>query len=333
MIVKSMTRKTASFSQLLEYVNRSKTNRIKPILHNLRTKGDEVKEIEKEFRANASHCLKRVNGIVLYHEVLALAGEDRELATPEILLDLGRKYLELRASQALAFGAVHLEQSTPHLHFVISGNLIESSKKLRLSKREFDQVKRELERYQRERYPFLEHSVVFQEKERDRGRVQTTPTEQERARRIKEQGKRELSDKEKARERFLACLIATSQEEFESKLRENGIEMYVRGSTAGIQDSATRLKFRLRTLGVLEQYQKTKERWKTAYTRSCELVVMEKEMVWKQWREFEFKEQIFEVLNREKEADCPEEERERVRELARIARVKRERRRERGVER
>lgn len=295
MIVKSMTRKSESFVQIVEYIEKSSDKSFNPILHNLKTARVEVKEIINEFKENARHCPVRRNGVVLYHEVLAISGRDKSKVSPDLLEDLGRKYLELRAGAALGYGAVHFDHPNPHIHFVISGNLIESPKKLRLSKRDFNRVKIELERYQREQYPFLKHSVIFDSQARSKQSFSKSK-EDERKKRLEKQGRAAPSRKERARDRFLACLTASKPESFDKKLQASNLQIYVRGDTIGILDIETGTKYRLEKLGILEEYREAWRRWTLSESRVQEIESLEIGKLLKKWKEYGFKKDIAEVL-------------------------------------
>lgn len=297
---------------------------------NIQAPGYDVKKIEKEFLDNSRCCRKRTNGVVLYHEVLAFSGKDREYISADILTDLASKFLELRARGAMAYGVIHFEHENPHVHFVISGNLMSDSKKLRLSKGEFHQVKRKLEKYQRERYPELENSVVFQRG--NIGKNKTTRQEQERSRRLKSESRKFPSRKEAAKEKLVYCLLAHTQNEFRKRIHVCDFNWYARGKTVGVQDLETGRKYRLKTLGLLEQYQETLSRWKESEVRKKEIYEMEQSKVLRCWQELGFKEQISEVLCQDDNTDKPKVQRQRIKELKQIARNKRQQRRDKGLE-
>ena len=162
MIIKSMSRKSKTFGQLLRYVNGPDiAGALGPAwLHNLQAQEHDLDGIRREFFANAGYLKRRKNGNVLYHEILSFGEGDRESVTVPMMEDLVRRYLELRAPYALAYARAHFNTECPHVHVVISANNVGSSRRLRLSRREFRSIQREVERYQRERYPFLEHSVA-----------------------------------------------------------------------------------------------------------------------------------------------------------------------------
>jgi len=331
MIIKSLTRKTARFGQLLTYINAPEGKGQSAISHNLKSSPDNLKEIGQEFTENARFCPKRTNGVILYHEILSLGEGDREKVTEEILTDLGRKYLELRASDALAYAKAHMSSPCPHLHVIISGNLIESPKKLRLSKTKFESIKRELERYQKERYPFLTHSVAFFG-EKEKTRSEQKRPEQERDRRLKERGEKQLSRKEAVKKRAEECLaLADSEEDFKNRLESAGLEFYMRGKHAGVKDAADGKKYRFHTLGVDEQYRKALSLWQQLSRRKGEIEAITAEKLQRELREFGFAGEALLVLSSGGEGLTKEQD-SRKKELERIMDRKRQRSRakERG---
>ena len=243
MILHSYSRRTASFHQLFRYLTLDGRSAAVPINYNLLSpelpapgappvppgEFDPVyRTIAAEFLDNARHITPRSNGVILYHEVISLSRDDcarlegREAV--HILYGLADFYLERRAQGALACGIIHLDQDHAHIHLVISANRIGQAKKLRLSRHEFQGIKRELEAYQRLRYPELIHSRVDHDRptpERRRQKQQqreraTAPLlsgkEHQRRKRLERQGKSEPSRKERlhslALEGFTVCDIA-----------------------------------------------------------------------------------------------------------------------------
>ena len=77
---------------------------------------------------------------------------------PEILEDLAQVYLELRAPDALGIARVHTDKDHVHLHFMISPNEIGTTKSIRLTKKQFQALRRTIEEYQVTYYPELKKS-------------------------------------------------------------------------------------------------------------------------------------------------------------------------------
>lgn len=229
-------------------------------MHNLRSAFDHLPQIEAEFLENARHIRNQPkSGVVLYHEILAIAEADREQVTEEMLVDLTREYLQRRAPNALAYGKAQFDTDSPHIHLMISGNLIESKQKLRLERSEFERIKREMEAYQIEKYPQLSHSVVYgKQKQKNHDRPILTQGEQERARRLKDHGDKSPTRKEDARARLQTCLIeAQSEGHLIELMRAAQLAPYVRGKTPGVLDTQTGRKYRLSTLGLDREGQAT----------------------------------------------------------------------------
>ena len=260
MVIKSMSRKSMSFMQLIDYISREGTAEGPPVFHNFTADPDDPLRLNRAFIRNARLCPPRKNGVMLYHEILSLSPDDREQATPEILADLAEHYLALRAPEAIAWGRVHFDRN-PHVHLIISGNLKNRTKKLRLSKSDFGRVKRELESYQKEHYPELAKSVVYGKSgpERDRAEARArevkgkrdpvlssrTPSEQARETRLREQGRGVESKKEVLRGLVLDALTAAvSPGEFGDRLGRQGITVYERnGRPAGIVSGNKKYRF------------------------------------------------------------------------------------------
>ena len=70
MIVKSMARKTASFGQLIDYMNSNKADETYHLYQNLYH--HRLEDIQAEFETNAQLIQKRKNGNILYHEILSI---------------------------------------------------------------------------------------------------------------------------------------------------------------------------------------------------------------------------------------------------------------------
>lgn len=164
MIVKTIRWKTCSFSRLVDYISRdAEHDESFAVLHNLRP--GNLPSIAQQFRANDAYRKERANGVVLYHEILSVSDLDRDSVTPQILEDLCRHYLEIRAPNALAFAQPHFDKGHLHIHIGISGVEYKSRKTLRMNNAQFERIRRGLEKYQREHYgEELQHSFVYENK-------------------------------------------------------------------------------------------------------------------------------------------------------------------------
>ena len=175
MIVKSKTWKYAGFSRLASYLTKHRGGEDHydlEVFHNIHPEED-ISAIVDQFRENDDYRKKRNGGVAIYHEIMSFHGEDRDYLTPETLEDLATKYLEMRAPDALAFAAVHKDRNHTHVHIMISANEYRSDKATRISKKDFANIQRDLEAYQKEHYG-LEHSIAYElgrETQREPNRV------------------------------------------------------------------------------------------------------------------------------------------------------------------
>lgn len=313
MVIKSMTRKSPSFAQLIAYIAREGRAEGHPVLHNLHADSRDLNKVNNAFMQNAKHCPPRKNGVVLYHEILSLSAQDKACATPEILADLAEHYLCQRAPGAMAWGMVHFDDN-PHIHLVISANLRGQERKLRLSRKAFKTVKRELEGYQKQRYPALSQSIVFdgrKKKSRDvkektgpKG-VARTGSEQEREKRLFRQGRGVKSQKEALRQQVLDALsVSTSMEGFTHFLIGRDMTLYHRsGRLTGVISKGK--KYRFRTLGLDAALEASQERWKQLPQRRQSLHNILAEKARDLFREFGVLQRIKAILEDGERAGAP----------------------------
>jgi len=251
MIIKSLTRKTAEYRQLGRYIvgkGRAKSAFI--VRHNLQTEGEGADELSHEIEENASYTRQRKNGVRMYHEILSFSPKDKAKITPEMLEDVAREYLAERLGDCgLGFAGVHREKENVHIHCMIGANQIKSSRKLRISKADFDRMKIKMSGWVKEKYPELVHT--YDQRKRTRGKVKERQRENRRNARLKAEGRKVPSKKEMARSAVIgAAKAAKSAAQLVSILKADGYAPYNRGKTLGLVKDG--LRFRLSSLGVLE---------------------------------------------------------------------------------
>lgn len=179
MIVKSLSRKSDSGSQLLNYVFRyiMKPEKGKDIIaqhkvipqksklvirHNIRARS--IKGFCKEFQKNESYRLvKRRDSVKLFHTIIAFSNKDREKINDELLKDIANKFITLRGSNNLYCGTSHLNTNSIHMHIIVSGTQL-NGRSSRMSKQQFRSLKTKLQEYQKEKYPELSNSIVAHDK-------------------------------------------------------------------------------------------------------------------------------------------------------------------------
>lgn len=298
MIIKSMSRQ-GGISKLVKYMKKplkAQKNQTENIFWNFETKRpNNTKAVIKEFLENQSHIKARKNGVAYYHEVISFNALDSQKLTTKILLDIAKKYLSLRAESSLAFAVPHFENGkNPHIHIAISANECGSSKKAWIKKAQFQKIKQELEQYQREKYPELECSLV-NHGTRSQAKPQISRKEKELKRRCRKGQKQ--TEKEKLAELVSKYLkFSTSEAEFRTQINLEGLCIYQRGHSPGIEDLSTSRRHRLKTLGIQVEYEQAQARWLRTMQRATELETLQVEKGRQIWREQRFKEDIDQVL-------------------------------------
>ena len=127
------------------------------ITHNLL--GDTKEEWNKQFLENESKRLfKRKSVNIITHEIISFNKLDHSKITDDMLKDIARAYIKYRGNGQFVI-VPHRNTESTHLHMAVSGLEIESGMSLRMSKKEFEKFKKEMEIFQRNHYD-LEHSFV-----------------------------------------------------------------------------------------------------------------------------------------------------------------------------
>lgn len=257
MILKVLTNKRDKFDYILRYMIEDKSrlydNGGKPfvITHNMKGKGIDIASWTKQFKENEKLRTRkrRKDGIILYHEILSFNSLDSKNLTPEKIEDMIRQYFRLRNPNASYVACVHRDREHIHAHICTSA-IDRAGKNMRLSRKGLSDLKKNVQGYQISKYPELSHSVVRHGRKGKRVSVK----EQQIKRRT---GK--LSQREMVQNIVESCFMKSkSQEEFYARLKEQGLETYVRGGKVyGIKYDGR--KFRFKTLHLDVEKFKTKE--------------------------------------------------------------------------
>lgn len=161
MIYKVLTRSTPSYNGLINYIlNENKVPERQIFTHNLRSQNTDIKGLTKEFIENESYRnFNRSDQIYLNHEIISFSGLDSPKITPDILSDIMEKYASLRGPNGVYIGAIHQDKEHIHLHIAVSGLAYRTGKSFYLPKDKLNDLKKELQEYQKEKYPELKHSL------------------------------------------------------------------------------------------------------------------------------------------------------------------------------
>lgn len=253
MIVKSLSRKSNT-GQLVNYVFKYvfKEKNIKPtkpeqskseknkfiIRHNIRSRS--VKGFIKEFKENEKYRLvQRKDSVKLYHNIISFSNKDKEHINDKLLKDIAQKFIEERGLNNMYAGTKHEDKDHIHLHITISGTQL-NGRSSRISKQQLHHIKIVLDKYQREKYPQLKHSLP----------------EHGKSKRLAKEAivERVKTERQTDKQVLIECLekaysTSKSQEQFISRLINYGHQPYFRnGAFQGIRfDGKT--KYRLSGLG------------------------------------------------------------------------------------
>lgn len=261
MILKSMSRKEPSFGQLAAYMSDDKSERAFDLHQHLFSRDPGA--IAQEFEENARLLGKRKGGNYLFHEILSIdtraCGQGREVK--EKLRLLAFEFINQRCPRSMVYGALHRDhEGHLHYHLMISANERGEAKRQRLTPSQFNEKKREIERFARENYPELKQDKVMdltKEEQAERRETRKSRKEQE----MEKRGAK-LTKKEQLAQTLRGMMAyAKSQTEFERLLQDKGFEFYINGKNFCIRPAETEVAgkkpkaHRFSTLGIHEEYE------------------------------------------------------------------------------
>jgi hypothetical protein len=248
MIIKSMTRKTPTWGQLLDYMVKGSERYRDPdgmsfiLKHNIW--GHSIKEWTKSFEETEKRRVNtRTNNVKVFHEILSWSNKDTSKLTLEKMKDMATAYIKVRNENASFIAVPHRDKDHFHIHFCISAVEAKTGKSIRVSREEFKNIKEKIQQYQVQRYPELSNSVVNHSKESKRS-IKESEFQ------LKKRGG-QLTEKGKVKQQLDSIFkSAISKEDFYSKVKEQGLNIYERsGKIAGIEGERN---MRFSTLGYPE---------------------------------------------------------------------------------
>lgn len=246
MIVKSMTRKNASFSQLSKYMEywEGRDDAKYRVIHN--TYASDRLSLSEEFESNAQLLKSRKNGVFLYHEIVSIKKIDwiNEEDQKKALCHIVNKYIDERSPGNLVYWVLHCEKKHIHYHLMISANELDKSNRLRLTKWKFADIKKNLKQWALEKYPTLDLGNSPEKK-------QSQASIELRRRTGKNQEKEFVVW-------VMTELLTKAQTELglKASLEKYGFQIYQNWKTPGILVQGTGRKYRFKTIGLLGEYEK-----------------------------------------------------------------------------
>ncbi|MBR8842402.1 hypothetical protein [Pseudoalteromonas sp. JC3] len=249
MIIKSKSRKVANFDQLYDYMKKGaeKHDGVHVFSKNVYTHQRE--KILQEFFENSLLFKKRKNSVYLYHEIISITRTQSVSVEKQqdALFHIVQEYVDQRARNNLVYGYMHNDaENNIHFHLMISSNERGGTKNLRLSKHEFDRAKKHLETWTNKHYPELQQGLVINKQAGKK-------TSHNGAELKKRTGK--MPERERVNKALESILVSsTNKQEFFSRLSAEHLEIYTRGKAIGFKDTVTGRKYRLKTLGLENQF-------------------------------------------------------------------------------
>lgn len=254
MIIKSMSRKTATFSALVAYVGRVQAADHKFALrHNMFA--DNPDATVAAFEANGRLLKARKNGVVMYHEIISITrskGLDMD-AQKQALRRIALDYVQKRAPRCMAYGMLHDDHSHHlHYHLVISANEHGENRRHSLTRQQFRQVQLDMEKHVLANFPELQQKVAM-------GKRAGAKQSQAGAEMKRRTGRKPQIDVLVFRATSIFAAAQNSEQLFKL-LTDARLELYTRGKAIGLTDLEHGRNHRLETLGLLPAYQRMHDR-------------------------------------------------------------------------
>ncbi len=252
MIIKSMSRKEPSFGELASYMSSEKSDSHYDIHHHCYSRNQD--DLVSEFTKNGELLRRRKNGNYLYHDIISITADksiDRK-TLKEGLRDISLRYIQDRCPKNMVYGCLHEDHDNHlHYHLMISANQRGEKNRYRLTKKQFDQVKRDLETHVLAQYPQLKQTEII------------TATSHEDKMSVKGDAMKRrtgsLPQREEVQQTIKEAMAQTSSmDNFCFFLNERGYDFYVRGKNFGVKvthEDGKSKSYRFSTLGVHEEFQ------------------------------------------------------------------------------
>lgn len=200
-----------------------------------------IKNMVSQFKDNESkRTIERRNKNIAYHEILSFHKADTDKLPKKVLLKIARKYAKERSPNSMVISTMHSDKDHLHIHNVISALEFATGKPVRLSRKEFKDVKIRMEQFQ-EKELGLTFSKVNHSKKKE------AMLQLDIERELNLRGKQ--SERQELRDVLVEVFARVRTEEVDKKEFEKaGIQFYSRsGKIVGVQGFKRR--YRLKTLG------------------------------------------------------------------------------------
>ncbi|MGB1216680.1 MAG: relaxase/mobilization nuclease domain-containing protein, partial [Saprospiraceae bacterium] len=184
-------------------------------------------ETNDRYRQENAKRKKVRNSVVCYHDIISFHHRDKQNLTDEKLQDLTEKYIELRCPNAVVYSKAHIHNKNIHVHLLISGSEYKSQVLTRLSDAKWKKVRKDIEQYQKEQYPELRHSLVYQNLGEKKRKGKAKRLEDEKM--LKKRQPTKILDKDLMKNAVRDFFkVARSEQHFQDLMKGHGVEFYQR---------------------------------------------------------------------------------------------------------
>lgn len=200
-----------------------------------------IQNMVKQFESNElKRKIQRSNANRAYHEIVSFHKSDTDKLPKKVLLKIARKYVKERSPNSMVISTMHSDKDHLHIHNVISALEFATGKPVRLSRKEFKDVKVRMEQFQ-EKELGLEYSKVNHSKKKEQMLQLDIDRE------LNLRGKR--SERQEIQFKLIQIFSkARAEKVYFKELEKAGLELYSRGGKiVGVQGFNKR--YRLKTLG------------------------------------------------------------------------------------
>lgn len=200
-----------------------------------------IQNMVKQLESNESkRKIQRSNANIAYHEIISFHKSDTDKLPKKVLLKIARKYAKERAPNSMVVATMHSDKDHLHIHNVISALEFATGNPVRLSRKEFKDVKIKMEQYQEQELGLI-HSKVDHSKKK--AQMLQLAIEKE----LNLRGKR--SERQEIQSKLIHVFAnARTEKVYYKELEKAGLELYSRGGkVVGVQGFNKR--YRLKTLG------------------------------------------------------------------------------------
>ncbi len=241
MFVKNLTAKNKGYAaNVIDYIQNSKhkesEGHVWEIYHNIST--PDTQTAKHEFAQNNRFIRKAKNSVYVYHEVVAFHPKDTPHLSMDVLHQIAQAYIRIRNPNALCFAKPHINDSM-HIHFCFHSREYNSKKSLRMDNTQYLRVRQEIERWQMQHFPQIQHSFVYL-----KGLEKQPKTPEEINQHFQKHKEHQLRKRTKApinkdtvRAKINQCLQQSKDSKtFYALLQQEGLELYRRnGKIYGIK--------------------------------------------------------------------------------------------------